>query len=88
MKLGSQKPIICIHLFFVLTLTTELTLHRFLPQLLIQKVYVFRLQTEELLIHIKIHYPFSLTVLYLDERGATHNVIFKLTICYLKVTLK
>ena len=82
MKLDSQKPTSCILLFFVVTLTIELTLHIFLPQLLIQKVYLFRLQNEELSIHInKIYYAFTSTcsaVLYLDEGGITYYVTLKL----------
>ena len=76
MKLDSQ-PTICIHLFFVLTLIIELTLHRFFPQLLMQKVYLFCLQNEELSIYIKIYYAFTSTcsgVLYLDEGGITYYV--------------
>ena len=71
----SQKPTICIHLIFVVTI--ELTLHIFLPQLLIQKVYLSRLQNEELSIHFKIYYAFTSTcsaVLYLDEGGITYYV--------------
>ena len=81
MKLDSQKPTSCILLFFVVTLTIELTLHIFLPQLLIQKVYLFRLQNEELSIHIKIYYAFTSTfsaVLHLDEGGITYYVTLTL----------
>ena len=86
MKVDSQKPTICIHLFFVVTLTIELTLHIFLPQLYIQKVYLFRLQNEELSIHIKFYYVF--TVLYLDEGGITYYVTLTLPSRYLNATLK
>ena len=91
MKLDGQKPTICIHLFFVVTLTIELTLYIFLSQLLIQKVQLFRLQNEELSIHIKIYYAFTSTcsaVLYLDEGGITYYVTLTLPSRYLTVTLK
>ena len=91
MKLDSQKPTSCILLFFVVTLTIELTLHIFFPQLLIQKVYLFRLQNEELSIHMKIYYAFTSTcsaVLYLDEGGITYYVTLTLPSRYLTVTLK
>ena len=81
MKLDSQKPTSCILLFFVVTLTIELTLHIFLPQLLIQKVYLFCLQNEELSIHMKIYYAFTSTcsaVLYSDEGGITYYVTLTL----------
>ena len=91
MKLDSQKPTICIHLFFVVTLTIELTLYIFLSQLLIQKVQLFRLQNEELSIHIKIYYAFTSTfsaVLHLDEGGITYYVTLTLPSRYLNATLK
>ena len=81
MKLDSQKATICIHLFFVVALTLQLTLHIFLPQLLIQKVYLFGLKNEELLIHIKIYYAFTSTcsaVIYLDEDRITYHVTLTL----------
>ena len=86
-----QKPTICIYVLFVVTLTIKLTLHIFLPQLLIQKVYLFRLQNEELSIHIKIYYAFTSTfsaVLHLDEGGITYYVTLTLSSRYLNVTLK
>ena len=91
MKLDSQKATICIHLFFVVALTLQLTLHIFLPQLLIQKVYLFGLKNEELSIHIKIYYAFTSTcstVLYLDEGGITYYVTLTLPSRYLNATLK
>ena len=86
-----QKPTICIYVLFVVTLTIKLTLHIFLPQLLIQKVYLFRLQNEELSIHIKIYYAFTSTfsaVLHLDEGGITYYVTLTLPSRYLNATLK
>ena len=61
MKLDGQEPTIRINFSFVETLTIKLTLHRFLPQLLIQKVYLFRLQNKELSTHIKTDYAFTST---------------------------
>ena len=81
MELDSQKPTICIHLFFVLTLTIKLTLHRFLQQLLIEEIYLFSFQNEELSVHIKIYYAFTLiysAILYFDEGGINYYVTLKL----------
>ena len=81
MKLDSQKPTVCIHLFFVVTLTIELTLH-IIPSTTFDTESVFlihllRIQNKKLSIHIKIYYSFTSTceaVLYLDEDEITYYV--------------
>ena len=53
----------------------------YIAQLLVQKVYLFRLQKEELSIHIKIYYAYTSTcsaVLHLDEGGITYYVTLTL----------
>ena len=65
MKPDSQKPTVCIHLFFVVTLTIELTLH-IIPSTTFDTESVFlihllRIQNKKLSIHIKIYYSFTST---------------------------